>query len=68
MDTIYIWNPSPPEGGEPEEEKPFDNACHECGKSLDYESDISDMCQCYSPCCGAEIIHHDICSQCKEHI
>jgi hypothetical protein len=24
-------------------------------------------CKCYSPCCSAPIILHDICSNCMEH-
>ena len=34
-------------------------------KSLQQENEETEN---LSPCCGAEIIHHDICSQCKEHI
>jgi hypothetical protein len=34
--------------------------CPECGLTVD-------ECKCYSPCCGAVIILHDICSECKEH-
>lgn len=34
--------------------------CSICGKDID-------ECRCFSPCCGAEIICHDICSECGEH-
>jgi hypothetical protein len=35
--------------------------CPECGETIE-------ICKCYSVCCGAEIILHDICSQCFEHV
>jgi hypothetical protein len=36
-----------PEQGEPEPEKTeFKNPCPVCGKSLDYEGDIKDICTC----------------------
>jgi hypothetical protein len=44
---------------EPEDVKQ-EEECPECGKSID-------ECHCYSPCCGASIICHDICSECGEH-
>jgi hypothetical protein len=42
------------------EEVKEEDLCEECGKHID-------DCKCYSPCCGAPIILHDICSECKEH-
>ena len=37
------------------------NECPDCGL-------VAEECTCYSPCCGADIICNDICSQCREHI
>jgi hypothetical protein len=34
--------------------------CENCGLT------IRD-CKCYSPCCGAPIILHDVCSNCQKH-
>jgi hypothetical protein len=39
--------------------------CPDCGKACDEHGYFT--CNCYSPCCGAPIILHDICSECKEH-
>lgn len=39
--------------------------CEECEKPIG-SGDIGE-CRCYSVCCGAPIIMHDICSDCKEH-
>lgn len=39
--------------------------CEECELPIG-SGDIGE-CRCYSVCCGAPIIMHDICSDCKEH-
>ena len=41
-----------------DDETNYDTVCNDC---YEEEEDRSD-------CCGAEIILHDICSDCKEHI
>jgi hypothetical protein len=43
-----------------------DEICEECEKPIG-SGDIGE-CRCYSVCCGAPIIMHDICSDCKEHV
>mgnify|MGYP003153424050 CR=1 FL=1 len=69
----------PPELAVPPEDKKHE--CSDCGlrkwaeEFTDDKSNFDFVCNdCYeeeedrSDCCGAEIILHDICSECKEHI
>lgn len=71
--TVYLWNPSPPEGGAFDEgQNP--ELCEDCGKDInDYEYG----CKCFSPCCGADMRggngdasfgDYGICPDCGEHI
>jgi len=50
MSTIYLPSRNLPEGygicDQEEEENKFENPCSICGKSLDYEGDINNMCNC----------------------
>ena len=69
----------PPELAVPPEEHKY--KCSDCGfmkwaeEFTDDKANYDVVCNdCYeeeedrSDCCGAEIILHDICSDCKEHI
>jgi hypothetical protein len=68
IDSIYKEFTEPDQGHDETKTK-YENTCNECGKSLDYEGDINDMCQCYSPCCGAKMYHDcDLCPVCHEHV
>lgn len=49
----------------PDKPELYTEICEECGKEIG-SGDIGE-CRCYSICCGAPIIMHDICSECKEH-